>query len=181
MVAVKANAPKRTGRVQVYTGDGKGKTTAAIGLAVRAAGHGLRTYVGQFLKGLPYGELTALRDHPLITIEQYGTRQCLRREDIAEEDRERARDGLEHGRAALASGRYDLVVLDEINVAVWFGLVSNDEVVALIDGRPAAVELVLTGRYAPADVMARADLVTEMREVKHYFRDGVPAREGIER
>jgi cob(I)alamin adenosyltransferase len=181
MVSVKVGASNRTGQVQVYTGNGKGKTTAAIGLAVRAAGHGLRAYVGQFLKGQPYGELAALRDHPLITIEQYGTRHCLRREEIAEEDRAHARDGLERGRAALASGRYDLVVLDEINVAVWFGLVSTDEVVALIDGRPAEVELVLTGRYAPADVMDRADLVTEMREVKHYFRNGVTAREGIER
>jgi cob(I)alamin adenosyltransferase len=181
MAVVNASAPKRTGRVQVYTGDGKGKTTAAIGLAVRAAGHGLRTYVGQFLKGQPYGELTALRDHPLITIEQYGAGHCIRRDAIADEDRVRARDGLKRGRAALASCRYDLVVLDEITVAVWFGLLSADQVVALIDGRPAGVELILTGRYAPADVMARADLVTEMREVKHYFRGGVTARVGIER
>jgi cob(I)alamin adenosyltransferase len=180
-MVVKRRALKRTGRVHVYTGNGKGKTTAAIGLAVRAAGHGLRTYVGQFLKGQPYGELTALRDHPLITIEQYGTQLCLRREEITEADRERAWDGLERGRAALASGRYDLVVLDEINVAVWFGLLSADQVVALIDGRPAEVELVLTGRYAPEDVMARANLVTEMRDVKHYFRNGVTARVGIER
>jgi cob(I)alamin adenosyltransferase len=180
-MVVKRRALKRTGRVQVYTGNGKGKTTAAIGLAVRAAGHGLHTYVGQFLKGQPYGELTTLRDHPLITIEQYGTRQCLRREAIAEEDRARALEGLERGRAALASCRYDLVVLDEINVAVWFGLLSAEQVLALIDERPRDVELILTGRYADPSVTARADLVTEMREVKHYYRAGLEAREGIER
>jgi cob(I)alamin adenosyltransferase len=172
---------RRTGQVQVYTGDGKGKTTAAIGLAVRAAGHGLRTYVGQFLKGQPCGELEALREHPFITIEQYGGARCIRREKIGPEDVARAQAGLERARAAMGSGDYDVVVLDEITVAAWFGQLSADQLLALLDERPRHVELLLTGRYADPRVTARADLVTEMREVKHYYRAGREARDGIER
>jgi cob(I)alamin adenosyltransferase len=170
----------RNGYVQVYTGDGKGKTTAALGLTLRAAGHGLRSYVGQFMKGQPYGELEALRDHPLITIEQYGGTRCIRREDVSAEDVARARRGLERAAEAMISGRYEIVVLDEINVALWFGLLSVEEVLALLDRRPKDVELILTGRRAAAEVLDRADLVTEMREVKHYYRSGLQAREGIE-
>jgi cob(I)alamin adenosyltransferase len=169
------------GQVQVYTGDGKGKTTAAIGLAVRAAGHGLRTHVGQFLKGQPYGEVEALRDHPLIVIEQYGGNRCLRREEIGAEDVARAQEGLEHSAVAVTSGRYDLVVLDELNVAVWFGLLSIEQVLAVLDRRPAGVEIIITGRHAPPEVIARAGLVTEMRAVRHYYHEGVAARDGIER
>jgi cob(I)alamin adenosyltransferase len=170
----------RTGYVQVYTGDGKGKTTAALGLTLRAAGHGLRSYVGQFMKGQTYGELEALRDHPLITIEQYGDARCIRREDVSAEDVARARRGLERAAEAMISGRYEIVVLDEINVALWFGLLSVEDVLALLDRRPKDVELVLTGRRAAAEVLDRADLVTEMKEVKHYYRSGLQAREGIE-
>jgi cob(I)alamin adenosyltransferase len=168
-------------QVQVYTGDGKGKTTAALGLAVRAAGHGLRTYVGQFLKGQRYGELDALRGHPLITIEQYGSSDCVRRDDISPDDVARAPRGLARAREAMLSGRYALVVLDEVNVAMKFGLLSTEEVLAFVDRRPRQVELILTGRYAAPEVIERATLVTEMKEVKHYYRGGVPARDGIER
>ena len=170
-----------TGRVHVYTGCGKGKTTAALGQAVRAAGYRLRTYVGQFMKGRPYGELDALRRIPLITIEQYGGTDCLRREEVTAEDVARAQRGLGRALDAMRSGRYDLVVLDEVNVAVWFGLLDTANVLAFIDRRPEHVELILTGRYAPTEVVERADLVTDMREVKHYYREGVPARDGIER
>jgi cob(I)alamin adenosyltransferase len=169
------------GQVQVYTGDGKGKTTAALGLAVRAAGHGLRTYVGQFMKGRRYGELEALRGHPLITIEQYGGTHCVRREDVTADDVARASRGLERAREAMISGRYAIVVLDEVSVAMWFGLLSTEEVLAFVDRRPKSVELILTGRYAVPEVIEKATLVTEMREVKHYYRDGVAARDGIER
>jgi cob(I)alamin adenosyltransferase len=169
------------GQVQVYTGDGKGKTTAALGLAIRAAGHGLRTYIGQFMKGQRYGELEALRGHPLITIEQYGGTHCVRREDVDADDVARARQGLARAFEAMLSGRYAIVVLDEVNVALWFGLLAAEEVLAFVDRRPKPVELLLTGRRAPAEVMEKADLVTEMREVKHYYRDGVAARDGIER
>lgn len=169
------------GYVQVYTGDGKGKTTAALGLAVRAAGHGLRTYIGQFMKGQSYGEIEALRDHPLITIEQYGSARCLRREDVTADDLARARRGLEAALDAMTSGRYEIVVLDEVNVAMWFGLLSTEAVLAFLDQRPPGVELILTGRRAVAEVMERADLVTEMKSVKHYYDQGVLARDGIER
>jgi cob(I)alamin adenosyltransferase len=169
------------GYVQVYTGDGKGKTTAALGVAVRAAGHGFRTYVGQFMKGQSYGEIEALRDHPLITIEQYGSPRCLRREDVTVDDVARARQGMERALDAMASGRYEIVVLDEVNVALWFGLVSTQAVLAFLDRRPSHVELILTGRRAAAEVIERADLVTEMTQVKHYYHEGVPARDGIER
>jgi cob(I)alamin adenosyltransferase len=170
----------KNGFVQVYTGDGKGKTTAALGLTLRAAGHGLMSYVGQFMKGRSYGELEALRDHPLITIEQYGDTRCIRREDVSADDISRARRGLERATAAMESGRYAIVVLDEINVAIWFGLLSLDELLAFLDRRPQPTELVLTGRRATAELLERADLVTEMREVKHYYGRGISAREGIE-
>ena len=169
------------GLVQVYTGDGKGKTTAALGLALRASGHGMRTYIGQFMKGQQYGELDALRDHSYVTIEQYGDVRCIRREEVTPEHVAQARRGLERARGAMLSGRYDIVVLDEVNVAIWFGLLTVEEVLALLDEKPEDVELVLTGRRAPEALIERADLVTEMREVKHYYRQGVVARPGIER
>lgn len=171
----------RVGYVQIYTGDGKGKTTAALGLALRASGHGMCTYIGQFMKGQQYGELDALRDHPCITIEQYGDPRCIRREEVTPEHVAQAREGLERARAAMLSGEYDIVVLDEANVAIWFGLLEVKDVLAFLDQKPERVEVVLTGRRAPQELIDRADLVTEMREVKHYYVQGVMAREGIER
>jgi cob(I)alamin adenosyltransferase len=167
--------------VQVYTGDGKGKTSAALGLALRASGHGMRTYIGQFMKGQHYGELEALRDHPLITIEQYGDVRCIRREEVTPEHVSQAHRGLERAREAMLSGQYDLVVLDEVSVAIWFGLLTVEEVLAFLDQRPNHVEVILTGRRAPRELIERADLVTEMRAVKHYYQQGVVARKGIER
>lgn len=169
------------GYVQLYTGDGKGKTTAALGLALRAAGRGFRTYVGQFMKGQRYGELDALRDFPAITIEQYGDVRCIHREEVTPEHLAQARAGLERAREAMLSGGYDIVVLDEVNVTIWFGLLETADVLALLDEKPAHVEVVLTGRRAPQELIDRADLVTEMREVKHYYQQGVMARLGIER
>ncbi|MGQ9466871.1 MAG: cob(I)yrinic acid a,c-diamide adenosyltransferase [Anaerolineae bacterium] len=169
------------GYIQVYTGDGKGKTTAALGLALRAAGHGLRTYIGQFIKGRPYGELEALRGYPLITIEQYGDPDCwIRRGQATPEQVAQARQGLERAREAMLSGQYDIVVLDEVNVAIWLELLTVEEVLAFLDQRPDGVEIVMTGRRAPQELIDRADLVTEMREVKHYYQIGVLARAGIE-
>ncbi len=182
--AADASAPGHSepvsGQVHVYTGDGKGKTTAAFGLVLRAVGHDMRVYVGQFMKGQPYGEIQALAHHPLVTIVQYGTPGYIRREDVGQGDRQRATDGLALARDAIVSGGFDLVVLDEIATAVWFGLLSVDDVLALIAAKPPAMELVLTGRRAPQAVLDRAGLVTEMREVKHYYRDGVLARPGVE-
>lgn len=169
------------GYVQLYTGDGKGKTTAALGLALRASGHGLHTYIGQFMKGQRYGELEALRDHPFITVEQYGDPRCIRREEVTAEHVADAHKGLERAREAMLSGDYDLVVLDEVNVSIWFGVLETEDVLALLDEKPERVEVVLTGRRAPQALIDRADLVTEMREVKHYYQQGVTARVGIER
>lgn len=171
----------RVGYVQIYTGDGKGKTTAALGLALRASGHGLRTYMGQFMKGHQYGELAALRDDPNITIEQSGDQHCIRREEVTAEHIAQASRGLERAREAMRSGDYQIIVLDEINVALWFGLLTVDEVLAFLAERPQNVEVVLTGRRAPAELIEVADLVTEMKEVKHYYQQGVAARDGIER
>jgi cob(I)alamin adenosyltransferase len=168
------------GFVHVYTGAGKGKTTAAFGLALRAAGHGKRVWVGQFMKGRPSGEVTALRDNPLIHVEQFDSFCLVDGSTRAPASRERANAGRARSAAALASGDYDVVVLDEIDVAVWFGLLTEQECVDLLDARPASVELVMTGRWAPQAVVERADLVTEMREVKHYYQRGVQARAGIE-
>ncbi len=170
----------RTGQVQCYTGDGKGKTTAALGLALRAAGHGMRTYIGQFMKGQPSGEHAALRGHPHIVIEQFGDVRCIRREEVTLAHRAAARQGLARARRAMLSGEYDIIVLDEVNVAVWFGVLAEQDVLAFLEERPPAVEVVLTGRRAPQAFLARADLVTEMVEVKHYYAQGLAARAGIE-
>ena len=169
------------GFVQVYTGDGKGKTTAALGLALRAAGAGLRVYFGQFIKNADYSEIKALaRFADCITVRQFG-RGCFLLTEPAPEDRAAARRALEGLSEALTSGDYDLVIADEANVAVTLGLIEANDLVSLIDLRPEQVELVLTGRGAPAVVLARADLVTEMRAVRHYYDRGVAARVGIEK
>jgi cob(I)alamin adenosyltransferase len=171
------------GRVQVYTGDGKGKTTAALGLALRAAGHGFATYVGQFLKGRPTGELKAARRlSPLIAIERFGRRGFVRLDgDPDREDIDRAGRGLARCLKAMLSGRYRIVVLDEVNVAVDLDLIPEKDVLAFLDRRPADVEVVLTGRSARPSILRRADLVTEMKERKHYSDKGVRARTGIEK
>ncbi len=178
-----ARPPRFVGYIQLYTGSGKGKTTAALGLALRAAGRGLRTYIGQFLKHNPTGEVAAARRlSPLITIQRFGRPGfVLVRDGHDEGDLRRARAGLRKCRAAMLSGEYRIVVLDEVNTAVYLGLLSEAAVLAVLEEKPADVELVLTGRYAPRSFVRRADLVTEMRERKHYFARGVRARAGIEK
>ncbi|MBM4031753.1 MAG: cob(I)yrinic acid a,c-diamide adenosyltransferase [Planctomycetes bacterium] len=170
------------GFVQLYTGDGKGKTTAALGLALRAAGRGLRSYMGQFMKGRPGGEHEAVgRLAGLITIETYGSGRFLRPDEPPDPvEAALARDGLARARAAMLSGEYRLVVLDEACVAVAYGLLSVGEVLAFIREKPDGVELVLTGRGAPPELIAAADLVSDIHALKHYLAQGVEAREGIE-
>ncbi|NLG67194.1 MAG: cob(I)yrinic acid a,c-diamide adenosyltransferase [Actinobacteria bacterium] len=169
------------GYVQVYTGDGKGKTTAALGLAVRAAGAGLRVLFVQFVKGMEYSEMKALqRFADLITVRQYG-RGCFIYGEPAAEDCAAAKAGLDDVRAALVSGEFDVVVLDEANIATSLGLFTVRELLEVIAARPTGVELVITGRDADPRVVAAADLVTEMREIKHYYQRGVQARVGIEK
>lgn len=168
------------GYVQVYTGDGKGKTTAALGLALRAAGAGLKIFFGQFIKSAEYSEIKALeRFSDQITLKQYG-RGCFIKGDPCQADIDVAAEALSAITAALTSGDYDLVIADEANVAFGCKLITEQELLSLLDVRPAHVELVLTGRGAPAAVLERADLVTEMKPVKHYYEHGVTARKGIE-
>lgn len=169
------------GTVQVYTGDGKGKTTAALGLALRAWGHGARVLVIQFMKGrINYGELEATRKLEGFDVEQYGRETFVDRDEPAAEDVALAREALARARQVVAENAYDLVVLDEVNVAVDYGLVETKEILDLVAARPAEMELVLTGRNAPAAFVDAADLVSEVREVKHHYREGVAARKGIE-
>ncbi len=171
----------KKGYVQVYTGDGKGKTTAAIGLAVRAVGAGLKIFIGQFVKGMDYSELKSLeRFSPQMKVKQYGRAKFVHSKP-AEEDFVAARAGYEKIKEIIKSGQYDLVILDEANIAVYFKLLSVEELLTLIDEKPESVELIFTGRKADPRLIERADLVTEMREVKHYYSKGVLAREGIEK
>jgi len=168
------------GYVHVYTGNGKGKTTAAFGLALRAAGTGMNVFIGQFIKSERYSEVSALERFPeRITCRQYGS-GCRLGGDLSPGDSRLARCGLEEVRWVTAGGRYRLVILDEINIAVSFGLLTVADLLELIDIKPRHVELVFTGRYAPKQLIERADLCTDMREVKHYYQNGVMARKGIE-
>ena len=171
------------GYIQVYTGSCKGKTTAALGLALRAVGRELMVCMIQFMKGGgPYGEhLAAEKLAPYLTIIQTGREGWVNRDNPDAEDILLARQALETARDALTGGRYDLVILDEINGAVSFGLLSVNQVLELMGMKPANVELVLTGRNAHEKIIEAADLVTEMREIKHYYKAGVPARIGIEK
>jgi len=171
------------GCVQVYTGNGKGKTTAMLGLALRACGAGLRVYIGQFAKCGEYCEIKAIKKFlPDIIVEQYGGEFALTGE-ISESDIKNAKNGFMKAIEAVCSGKYDVVMLDEINIAVHLGLLGLDEVLNMIKIKPAGVELVLTGRYAKDEIISAADLVSEIVEVKHYFNcaDNLQAREGIEK
>ena len=167
--------------VQVYNGGGKGKTTAAIGLAIRAAGAGFKVYMAQFLKNGDYSEIKALeRFADLITVEQFGLGRFVKGQPEPE-DIEAARNGLETIKKILSSGKHQMVILDEAIVAAVCGLVSVDDLLSLIEQKPADVELILTGRGAVSQVIERADLVSEVKAVKHYYNKGVKARVGIEK
>ena len=181
MVSKKQN-PIGKGYVQVYTGNGKGKTTAALGLAFRAMGCGLKTYIGQFMKGRRYSELNAGKKvSDFITIEQYGKTDFTYAVSPPDnEDVEMAKSGLVKARAAMLSGKYDIIILDEINTAHFFHLITIDEMLKFIAVKPDGVELVFTGRNAPQELIDAADLVTEMVEVKHYYKKGTISRKGIE-
>jgi cob(I)alamin adenosyltransferase len=168
------------GYLQVYTGNGKGKTTASLGLALRAAGAGLKVHMVQFMKGRRYSEIDAVTNILNFTISQHGRDEFVSKENPERVDIELARDGFEKAKEVVMSGDFDLVILDEINVATDYGLLTIQEVVGLIENRPDHVELVLTGRYAPKEFIEMADLVTEMCEKKHFYNEGVEARKGIE-
>jgi cob(I)alamin adenosyltransferase len=169
------------GYTQVYTGDGKGKTTAALGLTLRAAGAGLKVFFAQFMKGMESSELAALEKlGDLITLNQYGSTSFIKDKPTEEEIRE-ALKGLAAARQAMLSSGYQIVVLDEANMAVHYNLFSVEALLDLIREKPDDVELIITGRDAHVRIIEAADLVTEMKEIKHYYQKGIPARIGIEK
>jgi len=169
------------GYIQVYTGNGKGKTTAALGLSIRAAGAGLKVFIGQFIKMGEYSELKALkRFEDLITVEQFGTGRFVKGKPSAQ-DMEAARKGVQRIKTVLSSGKHHVVIMEEANVAAALGLISVQELLEIMTEKPEDIELVITGRGADSQIIEKADLVTEMKEVKHYFQKGVPARVGIEK
>lgn len=167
------------GYIQIYTGNGKGKTTAALGLSLRAVCAGKKVFFGQFIKGMNYSELQAVKYLPNFILEQFG-RDCFIFNKPDKQDIEAARRGLKKIEKVLKSGEYDIVILDEINVAIHYNLLSVDEVMDILNNRLQKVEVILTGRYANQKIIDMADLVTEMKEIKHYYKNGVTARKGIE-
>ena len=178
--------PLRQGLVQIFTGDGKGKTSAALGVVLRALGQGMRVYIAYFMKGdysydgYPCSECNILVKLPNVTVASFGQKGFVDPENIKPEERERAKQALAAARQAMLSGNYDLVVLDEVNLAAAWKLVELDEVVELIGDKPQNVELILTGRQADTRLIKLADLVTEMLKIKHLHDEGIMARKGID-
>jgi cob(I)alamin adenosyltransferase len=171
----------KKGYIQLYTGNGKGKTTAAMGLAFRAAGWELNTIMLQFMKGQHYGELTTVKSLPAIIIEQYGsTRFCGVDDESFNEHYTLTRQGMKRAEEVISNNQSNIVILDEIVTALYFKLVTLEEIVSLLTLKPQSMEIILTGRYAPNELIQRCDLVTEMKEIKHYYTQGVMARKGIE-
>jgi cob(I)alamin adenosyltransferase len=168
------------GLIQVYTGNGKGKTTAALGLALRAAGRDKKVLIIQFMKKWDYGELYSIKQIPQITIKTFGTKDFVYKGKAREIDYREARKAFVEGVQGAISGKYDVVIFDELNIALDFGLLEIQEVVNFLKDKPEAVEVVITGRNAPPELLDLADLVTEMREIKHPFQKGIQARIGIE-
>jgi cob(I)alamin adenosyltransferase len=170
------------GFVQIYTGNGKGKSTAAIGQAVRAAGFGLKSYIAQFMKEYPYNELYSLKFlSEWITVEQFGGDDFVYKKELpGKEELEKSRLGLQSAKEKMLNDEYDLIILDEAIVAIYFKLIRTEDLVGFISQKPDNVELILTGRYCPEELINLADLVTEMKEIKHYSQKGITSRKGIE-
>jgi cob(I)alamin adenosyltransferase len=170
------------GFVQIYTGNGKGKTTAAIGQAVRAAGFGLKTYIAQFMKEFPYNELISLKHlSEWITIEQFGGDEFVYKKELpGKEELAKARKGIQSAKEKMLSSDYDIIILDEAIVAIYFKLIETNDLIEFIKTKPTDVELILTGRYCPNELIELADMVTEMKEVKHYYQKGITSRRGME-
>jgi cob(I)alamin adenosyltransferase len=170
----------KKGLIHVYTGNGKGKTTAAIGLGVRAAGAGLRVIMIQFMKGRRYSELDGLQGIKNFTVKQFGRDEFVSKDHPAQVDIDLAQKGLAYAKDVIHNHTYDLVILDEINVAVDYQLISVSEVLSLLQEKPEAVELVLTGRYASPEIIKDADVVSEILEIKHPYQKGITSRKGID-
>lgn len=173
---------KDKGYIHVYTGNGKGKTTAAMGLALRAVGAGYKVYIAQFVKGMKYSELESINKYlsDNIEIEQFG-RGCFIKGEPVQEDIDAAKKGLDKIKKIVKDSEYDLVILDEANIAIYFNLFTAENLLDVLKSKADKKEIILTGRYADKKIIDYADLVTEMKEVKHYYQEGVHAREGIEK
>lgn len=167
------------GYIEVYTGSGKGKTTAALGLSLRAICAGKKVYFGQFVKGMDYSELKVPQFLPNFTMEQFGRDAFIRGIPKAE-DIKKARTGFEKVKNIVACGEYDVVVLDELNIAIHYNLIDINDVLKMLENKNNGTEVIITGRYANEKIIEKADLVTEMKEIKHYYTKGVNARKGIE-
>jgi len=173
--------PAPEGRVEIFTGEGKGKTTAALGVALRASGHGLKVFIVYFMKGgFPYGEQKVLSLLPGISFAKFGLESFVDPDNITEAEKEQARRALQKAKEVISSKEYDIVILDEINLAAAWKLVDIDEVIKVVKGKPKEVELILTGRHADARLVELADLVTEMTKVKHPYDKEILARKGID-
>jgi cob(I)alamin adenosyltransferase len=172
----------KKGLILVYTGNGKGKTTASLGLALRAVGHGERVYIIQFMKGdEKYGEVQAVRRYlPNVELVQKGLDAFVKKGHPGTQDLRLAEEGLNLAKSVISSGKYDLVILDEINVAVDYGLLTEEDVLDIIALKPNFTTLVLTGRYASGKILEKADMISEVREIKHHYSQGIPAQPGIE-
>lgn len=168
------------GYVHLYTGDGKGKTTAALGLALRACSYGKSVLFAQFIKGMAYSELKAQEFVPNLEFIQYG-RDCFIERDPTKEDVKLAQDGLHDVFQKMKSQKYDILVLDEITIALYYNLFTLNEVIDVIKEKPAEMELILTGRAAPKELYDYCDLITEMKEIKHYYTKGVLSRWGVDK
>ena len=180
-MAETSSVPFKQGLVQIFTGEGKGKTSAALGVVLRALGHGLRVCIVAFMKGdYPYGEWEVLSKLSNVKIAKFGFRTFTDPANIKPEEIEQAKQGLAAAREAMLGGNYDLVVLDEVNVATAWKLVELDEVVRLIRDKPPNVELILTGRHADTELVQMADLVTECLKIKHPYDKGITSRKGID-
>ncbi|HAJ33450.1 MAG TPA: cob(I)yrinic acid a,c-diamide adenosyltransferase [Candidatus Atribacteria bacterium] len=168
------------GLIQVYTGGGKGKTTAALGLALRAVGRNMKVLIVQFMKKWDYGELHSVKLIPNITLETFGTKEFVYKGKAKKIDYEEAKNAFSFGIEGMQSGDYDIVIFDELNMALYYELLDLKEVVEKLKRKPDNVEVVITGRRAPEEIIEIADLVTEMKEIKHPYQKGIEARRGIE-
>ena len=170
----------KKGYIHVYTGPGKGKTTAALGLGIRAAGAGMKVHMVQFMKGRRYSEIDTIEKISNFSIIQHGRDEFVSKENPDQVDIDLAQKGFKYSKEIVNNGKYDMIILDEINVAVDFNLVSLKDIIKLLEGKPEKLELVLTGRDAHPEIVRYADLVTEMLEIKHPYQQGVQARKGID-
>ena len=170
----------KKGLIHIYTGNGKGKTTAAIGLGIRATGNDFKVYMVQFMKGRRYSEIDALEIIPNFTVFQSGRDEFVSKENPEQIDIDLASKGFEHAKKIINAGKHDLVILDEINVAIDFNLIPLENVMKLLEEKPENVEVVMTGRYADPEIVRQADLVSEILEIKHPYNEGVQSRKGID-